>query len=143
MKKTLLIINPCSGKKRIKNDLLEILAMLGASGRKVTVAITERRAHATELARDADGFDEIICAGGDGTLNEVISGLLMSKRTIPLGYIPAGSTNDFAKSLNLSVDPQKATRDIIQSFLYGKNKTIRCPALLTQCIPSYFKYLLA
>ena len=114
MKKTLLIINPCSGKKRIKNDLLGILAQLGASGRRVTVAITERRGHATELARDADGFDEIICAGGDGTLNEVISGLLISSRALPLGYIPAGSTNDFAKSLKLSTDPQKATRDIIE-----------------------------
>jgi YegS/Rv2252/BmrU family lipid kinase len=113
MKKTLLIINPCSGKKRIKNDLFSVVQLLGASGRNVCVAITERRGHAIELAKGADGYDEIICAGGDGTLNEVVTGLLTSGRNIPVGYLPSGSTNDFAKSLKLSVNTVKATKDII------------------------------
>ncbi len=114
MKKTLLIVNPCSGKKRIKNDLFQVVQLLGASGRTVTVALTERRGHATELARNSDSYDEIVCAGGDGTLNEVITGLLSSGKNIPIGYLPAGSTNDFAKSLKLSINPVKATRDIIE-----------------------------
>jgi YegS/Rv2252/BmrU family lipid kinase len=61
----------------------------------------------------APGKDLIVCIGGDGTFNEVVAALIENKMNIPLGYIPAGSTNDFAASLGLSTNPIKAAQDII------------------------------
>lgn len=123
----LLIVNPVSGRMKTKTGLFEILDELyrassgGAlappsegpvAGRRVTIIPTMYRGHATQAASTAadEGFDTVICCGGDGTLNETISGLL----TIPaesrptLGYIPAGSTNDFAASIGLSSSLREA-----------------------------------
>lgn len=84
------------------------------SGRRVTVIPTMYRGHATTLSAAAysEGYDEIICCGGDGTLNEVVTGLLTQplEQRLPLGYIPAGSTNDFASSLGLPSSLRDAAR---------------------------------
>lgn len=108
----LLIVNPVSGKMKSRSGLFDILDELyrhpdesPAPERRVTVCTTLYRGHATELAASAasEGFEAVICCGGDGTLNEVINGLLSAppEARLPLGYIPAGSTNDFASSIGL------------------------------------------
>lgn len=113
MKKLLLIMNPCSGKKRGMQALADIINIFNRSGFDVTAYMTAARGDATELAAArADEFDMLCCVGGDGTFNEVVSGLCRVGSKTPLGYIPAGSTNDFANSLKLSKDLLQAAQDI-------------------------------
>lgn len=115
MKKTLLIVNPVSGTMKIKNVLLDIISLLDKSDRSVTVAVTRRRGHASEIVRArAESMDELICCGGDGTLNEVIRGLMQSGLTIPCGYIPSGSTNDFARCMGIPTMPLEAAKAIAE-----------------------------
>lgn len=110
MKKALLIVNPVAGKKKAKTTLLGVISELQKGDMTVTVKLTNERGHAVRLAEAArdEGFDIVICFGGDGTLNETISGLQKSGAKLPLGYIPAGSTNDFATSMKLPGVPSKA-----------------------------------
>lgn len=109
-----MIINPCAGTRRIQGQLTDVVAKFNRAGYKSSVFITGKRGDATEYAaKECAGSDLIICAGGDGTLNEVINGLMAGGIKIPIGYIPAGSTNDFANSLHLSSDITTAVRDII------------------------------
>lgn len=115
MKKLLLIINPCSGKKKACRALADIVNVFNRGGYDVTVYATAARGDATAtVARRAEEFDLVVCAGGDGTFNETISGLLEGGHRTPLGYLPAGSTNDFANSLHLSKDLVQAARDIVE-----------------------------
>lgn len=113
MKKLLLIINPRAGKLKAKSALLDIITILGKSY-LVCVRVTEYRGHATELAREAGDYDLLVCSGGDGTLNEVIAGVLSGGLSIPIGYIPSGTTNDFAATLGLPTDPVKAAQLILK-----------------------------
>lgn len=110
MNKVLLIVNPVAGKMKAKTTLLDVVSVLQEDDNEVTVYVTHQRGDATLKAAKAkeNGFNRIVCFGGDGTLNETISGLMMSKSDIPLGYIPAGSTNDFATSMKLPSVPKKA-----------------------------------
>lgn len=101
-KKMLLIINPRSGKGQIKNRLLEILDIFIKAGYHVQVHITQEMQEAQRIvASEGEDMDLIVCSGGDGTLNETISGMMELKNMPQLGYIPAGSTNDFASSLKI------------------------------------------
>ncbi len=113
-KRLLLIVNPVSGKMTAKDALVEVIKELQKKQLVVTVRLTEKRGHAVEFASTAvaDGYDSVACFGGDGTLNETICGLMQSNADLPLGYIPAGSTNDFAASMNLSSDPKEASEII-------------------------------
>lgn len=114
-KRMLLILNPAAGQKRANRYLTDMVALFNANGYMCTVFCTAARGEATRIAKEqAQAFDMIACIGGDGTLNEVISGLLDSGVSIPIGYIPSGSTNDFASSLGLSRDIMTAARDIVQ-----------------------------
>ncbi len=110
-----MIINPFAGNKRVRSALFDIIEILSQGGYTVTVRLTEYGGHATEIAKEArpGNFDIIVCAGGDGTLNETINGVLAAKSSIPIGYIPSGSTNDFASKLGLSKDIKTAAEDII------------------------------
>ena len=103
MKKLLFIVNPCAGQKKILRQLADVIALFNQEQWEVTVYMTARSGHGAEIARSrCAAFDRVVCAGGDGTLNEVITGVLQSGECVPIGYIPCGSTNDFAATLRLS-----------------------------------------
>lgn len=113
-KSAFLIVNPVSGKKLALRYLPQIIRRFMDAGYLVTTAVTASRGEATELAvRYGGKFDLICCTGGDGTLNETISGLARAGHRTPLGYIPCGSTNDFALSRSLSSDILTAAGDIV------------------------------
>lgn len=102
VQKLLFIVNPHSGKGQIKNHLLQIVDIMVKAGFEVTVYTTQEPADATrKVTEDGAAYDRIVCSGGDGTLDEVMTGLMQSGMRIPIGYIPAGSTNDFANSLKI------------------------------------------
>lgn len=112
-KSALLIINPVSGKKQVLKYIPNIIRSLMEGGYAVTVMVTGSRGEATEFAREYGAkYDLVCCTGGDGTLNETLSGLAMADIHVPLGYIPCGSTNDFAMSHNLALDIPTAAENI-------------------------------
>lgn len=112
-KRAMLIINPVSGKKQVLRFIPQIVRRLMDAQYMVTTMITSRRGEATELAgRYGRDFDLVCCTGGDGTLNETLSGLAAADIHVPLGYIPCGSTNDFANSHSLSTDILTAVENI-------------------------------
>lgn len=120
MKKVLMIINPVSGKMKIHSELFDIIEIFCKKGYIVTPQLTQYRGHGAELAESAkaNGYDLVVCAGGDGTLNEAISGLLRNPNSnLPLGYIPCGSTNDFADTLSIPDDTIKAAENITNENL--------------------------
>jgi len=109
LKKLLFIINPNSGKMRAKSYVLKIIQMFSKKGYVVTVYPTEKSGHGIEIAENyAKDFDLVVCCGGDGTLNEVVQGIMKSGANVPVGYIPAGSTNDLATSIKLPKSIMKA-----------------------------------
>ena len=118
-KTCLLILNPRSGKMKIQYELLNIIKLLNQNGYKVEVQTTLYHNHARDIVLSLSSSpDLIICSGGDGTLNQVVSGLIDADLHIPLGYIPAGSTNDYANTLGLSFDMLEATHNIINGEKY-------------------------
>ena len=113
-KKMLLIINPKSGKNQIKPNLCDIIDLYVSNGYIVTVHTTRYARDARQIAKKmAKDYDIIVCAGGDGTLDEVCSGLLDSESNTVLGYIPAGTTNDFAKSLGITSKVMNAAQTVL------------------------------
>lgn len=104
----------------IKNHLFEIVDIFTKGGYDVTVHPTQDRADATNVVvQIAEKFDLIVCSGGDGTIDEVVTGMLRLDKKIPIGYIPAGSTNDFARSLRIPNDMEKAARSIMEGRFYS------------------------
>lgn len=119
MKKMLFIFNPRSGKAQIKNRLLEILDIFTKAGYEIMVHVTQHPKDAMEVAAaQGNDVDLVVCSGGDGTLNETISGLMELGELPDLGYIPAGSTNDFASSLKIPKDMGDAARAIVEGEPY-------------------------
>ena len=114
MKKLLLIMNPFAGQKRANKFLPDILSLYNRAGYDVTAYMTGAPGDAIQtVQRLAPEMDLVVCCGGDGTLNETISGVMRSGVDVPIGYIPAGSTNDFANSLKLSGNIMQAAQDIL------------------------------
>ena len=114
MKSLCLIVNPNAGTRQARRFLPEIISVFNRAGYLCSVYITEKRDDAAVFTRaNAGGMDLIVACGGDGTLNEVISGLLLGGHRTPLGYIPCGSTNDFANGLGLPVAPLIAAEKIV------------------------------
>lgn len=110
-KRMLLLVNPCSGKKAAQSVLLPIVDQLNKSGWRVEVRITQSRGDASKIASMAEGyFDRITAVGGDGTLNELISGVAGWNTLPDIGYIPLGTTNDFASTLGFPKDPVEAAK---------------------------------
>ncbi|MBQ3078499.1 MAG: diacylglycerol kinase family lipid kinase [Clostridia bacterium] len=114
-KKLLLIANLQAGQKRIGKKLAEVLEVFCKSGYLPTVVCTLYPGHARELAvQHAQDYDIVVCAGGDGTLNETVTGLLSLNKKLPLGYLPCGTTNDLASTLTLSRDLVQAAKDVVE-----------------------------
>ena len=115
-KRLRIILNPAAGKSKAKTALFEIIEPFCRAGYDVSLAITQQAGHGGVLARTAvgEGCDLLVCCGGDGTLNEVVSGVLEADGTCPIGYIPAGSTNDFANSLGIPADIPEAVQTILE-----------------------------
>lgn len=113
MKKMLFILNPYAGQRKANRLLTEIVEIFNRADYEVTVYITAGQGDAYEtVQRYADKMDMIVCCGGDGTFNETAAGIIKSGIDMPVGYIPAGSTNDFANSLKLPTDILQAARAI-------------------------------
>lgn len=113
VKKLLFIFNPNSGKGTIKSHLLNIINTFVRADYEVTVYPTQKTLDAKEKVISAgEQYDLIACSGGDGTLNEVVAGVFDIDKDIPIGYIPSGSTNDFAATIKLPKKMGKAA-DII------------------------------
>lgn len=116
MKKLLFIINPKAGLRKNPHFIDDAVGVFEKSGYKVGIKYTKKRADATNIAKEIGSkVDLIVCLGGDGTLNETIQGMMEGKVNTPLGYIPAGSTNDFATSLGLSTDPIEAAQFVVRN----------------------------
>ncbi len=114
-KKLLFIFNPCSGKGQIKNKLMNVIDIMVKAGYEVTVHATQDREDAKrKVEEEAANYDLVICSGGDGTLDEAVTGMMQSEKKVPLGYIPAGSTNDFANSLKIPKDIVKAAHVAVE-----------------------------
>jgi diacylglycerol kinase (ATP) len=108
-KNALLIINPCAGRMKSRTGLFDIVQVLSENGFEVSVHATTRRGDATEyIANLGREYDIILCCGGDGTLNEVITGLMKLQKQFPIAYIPTGTANDLAASLGLPRNIRKA-----------------------------------
>ena len=116
MKKLYLITNLQAGKNAMRAKLAAVIDRFTAAGYQVTVRTTQCRNDATAAAEFAcltGEYDLLVCSGGDGTLNEVVQGLMHSQNPLPLGYIPCGSTNDFGRSLKISTDIEEAVEQIV------------------------------
>lgn len=116
MKKMLFIMNPRSGREKLRTRLMDILDLFVRVGYEVTVHVTQAQGDAKMKAGNSGGSVELlVCSGGDGTLNEVVSGLMTldrEKRPV-IGYIPSGSTNDYAASLKISKNMMKAAEEAV------------------------------
>lgn len=121
MQKVLIIFNPLSGTKLSKRHIADIVDMYCKAGYVCTVHATQRQNDATEVVFAlAQDYDRIVCIGGDGTLNEVLSGLLKGGHNCKIGYVPTGSTNDFANSLGIQKNVLKSAKATIE----GKEQKI-------------------
>ena len=115
-KKLMMILNPRAGRNKSRAPLFEACRTLSEAGYLLSVRATAAAGDAKALAaeRGAD-FDTVVAVGGDGTLNECVSGLMTLEGPPPLGYFPHGSTNDFASSLRLSPDPAEAAAAMLRA----------------------------
>ena len=120
MKKMLFVFNPHSGKGLIKGKLAEIVDVFTKAGYDITTYPTQSTKDAYNRIKDGNGqFDCLVCSGGDGTLNEVIAAVIDNWSTKPLiGYIPAGSTNDFATTLGIPKAMDKAAQVIVEGKVF-------------------------
>ena len=130
----LLIVNPRAGTMQSQRSLFKIVDGFCAAGYEVTVRVTQAAGDAFATAAGSGGrFDIVVCVGGDGTLNEVTNGLMAVSDRPRLGYIPCGSTNDFASSLRLPKRPLDAARKILAGA--------PCPIDVGRFKDRYFNYV--
>ena len=104
MRKIFFVYNPHAGREQIGSKLNEIIRILAGHSNELTVAPTIGYQDAqNRIANLQDGYDLVVCSGGDGTLDEVVTGMMKRspEKRIPVGYIPAGTANDFARSLKI------------------------------------------
>ena len=120
--KLLLIVNPCSGRAKMRPQLLKVIEILSAADYLVTVYPTKSQGDATSKVASLENgdFDVLVVCGGDGTLNEVITGMMKAKLDCKLGYIPSGTLNEWSTGLNISKIIPDAAKDITT----GSEKTL-------------------
>ena len=115
-KKLLMIVNPSAGRSKSRGPLFDAAAILSQAGYLISIHTTAFAGDAAETAaREGEQYDVIVAVGGDGTLNEVVSGVLRLEHPPMLGYLAQGSTNDFASSLHISNKPAVAAAAIAQA----------------------------
>lgn len=113
-KKLLLIVNPTAGKRKATDYLPQIVGKLEKADFQIETRYTEIDKNATAITLEyGKGNDIIVCVGGDGTLKETICGVMELKLDCKIGYIPTGTTNDFAHSFNIPTDALKAVDTVI------------------------------
>lgn len=113
-KRVLLIINPCAGRNNKRVGTIDVINRLSSSNCTFTTKSTRCQGDAITIVKEyAPDHDMIICCGGDGTLNEIVNGLMKIDRKIPIGYIPCGSTNDFASTLGIPIGISAASDMIV------------------------------
>lgn len=118
--KILFVFNPRAGKAKIRNKLCDIVDIFVKAGYEVTVYPTQAEGDAIRAVKDKrEDYDLLVCSGGDGTLDEVVNGMIKCGKQIPIGYIPAGSTNDFARSLGIPKDMRRAAEMIVDGRDYA------------------------
>lgn len=118
-KKLFFVFNPKAGKGKIKTALMDIVDIFNKGGYEVVIRATQYPKDAYEMTRKyADKVDLVVCSGGDGTLDEVVAGLVETGSKVPVGYIPAGSTNDFAGSLFIPKNMVAAAEMIMAENVY-------------------------
>lgn len=113
--KILFIFNPVSGQSQIRNYLVDILGILSTDDNEIICYPTKKHGDASRIVRErTDDYKYVVCAGGDGTLDEVVNGMMESpdKPFVPIGYIPCGTTNDFAASLGIPTDMVSAAKTV-------------------------------
>ena len=116
-KKLMLIVNPMAGRGAYKTNFGDAMQILAQGGYAVTLYFTEKRGDASRFARDrAGGYDAVACIGGDGTLSEVLAGLMGMDNPPPVGYFPMGTANDVATTLGL---PKNDTLAAARRILSG------------------------
>ncbi len=131
MKALYLVMNPESGTRQGRRILADVVSLFNRAGFLCSAYMTEKRGDAKEFVRLHGGEpDTLVVCGGDGTLNEAVSGLLAGGYDVPVGYIPCGSTNDFANGLGIPVDGMKAAECIVRGIPcaidIGRFGTDRC-----------------
>ncbi|MCI7627287.1 MAG: diacylglycerol kinase family lipid kinase [Blautia glucerasea] len=118
-KKLFFVFNPKAGKGKIKTALMDIVDIFNKGGYEVVIRATQYPKDAYEMTRKyAEKVDLVVCSGGDGTLDEVVAGLVETGSKVPVGYIPAGSTNDFAGSLFIPKNMVAAAEMIMEENVY-------------------------
>lgn len=116
----LFVFNPKAGKGKIKAHLLDIVDLFNRNDYEVLIHATQRPKDAYDkVCQYAETVDLIVCSGGDGTLDEVVTGITEKGIHVPIGYIPAGSTNDFANSLFIPKDMLEAASMITEEEIYA------------------------
>lgn len=118
-KRILFIFNPISGRAQLKNKLMEIINLFVENGCTVTVHPTQGVLDAKRIAiEEAGDYDLLVCSGGDGTVNEVVDGLMEAEKKPVLGYIPSGTVNDFASSMHIPKNMMKAAETILHGEVF-------------------------
>lgn len=119
-KKMLFVFNPCAGKSLIKNKLMDILNIFTKAGYEIEVYVTQRARDATRIISEKGAHkDLVVCSGGDGTLNEAVNGLMQLENKPYIGYIPAGTTCDFAASHKIPKNMINAAKNIVSGKAHG------------------------
>lgn len=136
MKKVLFIYNPKAGKSGIVTYLSQIIDTISRHDYEITIYPTKKHGDGEKKAKEHDNrYDRIICSGGDGTLDEIVTGVMKSGSMVPIGYIPAGSTNDFARSINIPRNMPEA------AIVASGNKLFKCD--IGRFNKKYFVYVAA
>ncbi|WP_033164814.1 diacylglycerol kinase family protein [Clostridium sp. KNHs205] len=120
-KKLLLIYNPLAGKSKIKNWLSSIVEYFGRGNYEIVIYATKGKKDAKKIVTDClkrDKYELVVCSGGDGTLNEIISGVMEFENKPVIGYLPSGTTNDFAYNLKLPKSLPKAAEVVLKGEVF-------------------------